>query len=90
LKELGKLHQQMPLDKLDSWKSYSLNKAAGRVENLDFEVTLETKTLKMVSRIQGVGESMLGKIKEVLTCGTIERIEVWKHDPERQVGMGKA
>jgi DNA polymerase/3'-5' exonuclease PolX len=86
LKELGKLHHQMPLDKLDPWRCYSLNKAAGRIQNLDFEVTLEAKTLKMVSRIQGVGESMLGKIKEVLTYGTIERMEAWKHDPERQVG----
>jgi Helix-hairpin-helix domain len=87
LKELGKLHQKMPLDKLDLWKAYSLNKAATRIENLDFQVTLEANTLKMVSRIQGIGESILGKIQEILTTGTIARIHVWNHDPERQVGI---
>ncbi|CAB9516324.1 DNA polymerase lambda [Seminavis robusta] len=86
LRIMAKLHQKAPIDRLrDPWKSYSLDKTAGRIQNLDFEVN--TDTLKLVEKINGIGKSTLGKIEEILSTGTLERITVFQTLDKDRVAM---
>lgn len=83
LQILGKLHQKCPLSQDDMWKSYSLDKVAGRIKNLGFEVTLGPKSQAKLAQVWGVGQSTRGKINEILKTGTCARIQEFQTDEQR-------
>ena len=83
MKELGKLHQKCPLNDDDTWKAYALNKIAGRIRRLPFQVTLERESQLRLKSIYGLGASTLEKINQYLQYGYIERTREFQRDPER-------
>lgn len=84
MKELGKLHQKCPLNDDDTWKAYALNKIAGRIRRLPFQVTLERESQLRLKSIYGLGTSTLEKINQFLQTGYIERTKEFQRDPERK------
>jgi DNA polymerase lambda len=60
--QLSKAYQKAPLDPIDSWRSYTFNIAAGRLQALPFDVT--SSTLSQLSSIKGFGSSVLAILEE--------------------------
>ncbi|CAB9505908.1 directed DNA/RNA polymerase mu [Seminavis robusta] len=83
LRELSRLHQKCPLLKEDVWRGYTYDRAAGRIQNLDFEVTLDPTVQSMIARIHGIGPATQDKICQILQTGTIDRIQEFQKSPER-------
>ena len=83
MKELGKLHQKCPLNDDDTWKAYAMDKIAGKIRRLPFQVTLERESQLRLKSIHGLGASTLEKINQFLQTGYIERTKEFKRDPER-------
>ena len=83
LKELGKLHQKCPINDDDTWKAYALDKIAGRIRHLDFQVTLERESQLRLKGIHGIGASTLEKVNQFLQTGQITRTKEFRKDPER-------
>lgn len=83
MKELGKLHQKCPLNDDDTWKAYAMDKIAGKIRRLPFQVTLERESQLRLKSIHGLGTSTLEKINQYLQTGYIERTKEFKRDPER-------
>jgi DNA polymerase/3'-5' exonuclease PolX len=80
-KELGNLHQECPLLPVDTWKAYCFRVVAGRIQNLDFEISHDT--LDRLRRIKGIGASSADKAREYLETGNLSRIKEIKTDPRR-------
>jgi DNA polymerase lambda len=60
--QLSKAYQKAPLDPIDSWRSYTFNIAAGRLQALPFDVT--SSSLTRLSSIKGFGSSVLAIVEE--------------------------
>lgn len=82
-KILSSLHQSMPLNDQDRWKSYSLRIASGRLMNLDFEVSTDPETISRLKQIKGFGDGTIDKILQFLNDGKLHRIEEFQKDPDR-------
>ena len=83
-KNLANLHQSMSLIPSDAWKSYSFRIVAGRLLELDFEISNDEETQQRLRSIKGFGKSVCEKIQEYIEHGTISRIEEFQSDPQRQ------
>jgi hypothetical protein len=80
---LANLHQSCPLLDSDPWKAYMFRIMAGRLTNLDFEITNSPQILDRLRQVSGFGSNSVDKIKEYLETGTMSRIEEFKSDPQR-------
>jgi len=83
LKELSKLHQKMPLNDDDTWKAYALDKIAGRIRLLNFQVTLERESQELLKHLPGIGLGTIEKINEFLRTGQLSRTREFQNDPDR-------
>ncbi len=83
-KTLSNLHQSMSLLPTDSWKSYCFRIVAGRLLELDFEISNDEETQRKLKSIKGFGKSVCEKIQECIDYGTISRIQEFQSDPQRQ------
>ena len=83
-KTLSNLHQEMSLLPTDTWKSYTFRIVAGRLLELEFEVSNDEATQQKLRSIKGFGKSVCEKIQECIECGTISRIQEFQSDPQRQ------
>jgi hypothetical protein len=82
-RKLSNLHQSCPLLPVDNWKAYSFRVVAGRVLNLNFEVSDDPETLERLRNVTGIGSSSFVKIKEYLRTGSLSRIVEFQTDPRR-------
>ena len=82
-KTLADLHQSMHLMPTDQWKSYCFRIVAGRLLELDFEVSDSLETQRKLQSIKGFGKSVCQKIQECIETGTISRIQEFRTDPQR-------
>eukprot|EP00934_Nitzschia_sp_Nitz4_P000280 Nitzschia sp. Nitz4//NODE_159_length_47236_cov_74.723851//38884//41271//NITZ4_additional_000015-RA//1//CDS//3329531764//280//frame0 len=80
---LSDLHQSSPLLDHDEWKAYRFRVVAGRILNLDFELSNHPAVLKRAGEVKGIGANSVAKIKEFLETNTVERIHAFKTDPDR-------
>jgi DNA polymerase/3'-5' exonuclease PolX len=80
-KELGNLHQECPLLPVDMWKAYCFRVVAGRIQNMNFKITLDT--LDRLGKIKGIGASSLDKVREYLETGKLSRIKEFRTDSRR-------
>ncbi len=82
-KTLADLHQSMYLISTDTWKSYCFRIVAGRLLELDFEVSDDLETQRKLMSIKGFGKGVCAKIQECIETGTISRIQEFYSDPQR-------
>lgn len=59
LEIISKLYKECPLDRLDSWRSYTYNIASTRLKYLDFDVIDDPSSLQKLSKIKGFGKKSM-------------------------------
>jgi len=68
----------------DKWRAYSYRKAMGIVKQ--FPRALRTESdLAEIGRVKGMGGKMVGKIREIITTGTLSKVSHMEADDRIQV-----
>ena len=68
----------------DKWRAYSYRKAVGIVKQ--FPRALKTEgDLTEIGRVKGMGGKMIGKIREIITTGTLTKVGHMEKDERMQV-----
>ena len=68
----------------DKWRSYSYRKAVGIVKQ--FPRALRTEAdLAEIGRVRGMGGKMIGKVREIITTGTLTKVGHMEADERMQV-----
>eukprot|EP00980_Cylindrotheca_fusiformis_P007936 scaffold1697_cov120-Cylindrotheca_fusiformis.AAC.18 len=86
-KRLAEIYQSSPIEKEDVWRSYQFRINAGRVMQLDFEIS-ESTLEKLKKDVVGFGDGCLEIISQYLESGEVERLKDLETDKPR-VAMGK-
>ena len=69
-RRISKLYQECSIDTKETWKSYSYQKAAGRICYLDFDVTDDPEVMHRFKNVKGFGSSMVEDVKDYFERGT--------------------
>ncbi|KAJ7556882.1 hypothetical protein O6H91_05G103000 [Diphasiastrum complanatum] len=64
----------------DEWRAFTYKKAVNKIEKLPFKLN-NAEELKV---IEGIGGSIIDKIKEILSTGTLKKLRHVKADPKVQ------
>lgn len=62
LKDISTIYKESPLQKFDDWRSYSYSRCAGRIQYLEFEVTLDDQSLDRLSKVHGFGAKVVKQV----------------------------
>ena len=68
----------------DKWRAYSYRKAVGIVKQFPRPIKTESD-LAEVGRVKGMGGKMMGKLREILTTGTLTKVGHMEKDERMQV-----
>ena len=68
----------------DKWRSYSYRKAVGIVKQFPRPLRTESD-LAEIGRVKGMGGKMIGKIREIITTGTLTKVGHMERDDRIQV-----
>eukprot|EP00850_Spirogloea_muscicola_P023111 SM000329S12574 [mRNA] locus=s329:19218:22724:- [translate_table: standard] len=75
---LAELQQIYEFTLGDSWRALTYKKAVSTLEKLPWRIS----NAEQLASVQGIGKSMLNKVKELLASGTIGKLEALKSSPQ--------
>ena len=82
-RKLAKIYQKAIIEAHDEFRAYTFNLVAGRLNELDFEISSDPAAISKLGGIPGFGGSSLGMIKEWIKTRTIERIHFLETEERR-------
>ena len=82
-RKLAKIYQKAIIETHDEFRAYTFNLVAGRLNELDFEISSDPAAMSKLGAIPGFGGSSLGMIKEWIKTRTIERIHFLETEERR-------
>ena len=81
--KIARLYKEMPLDKLDEWRSFSYNAASAKLKYLDFPILNDEMSLRKLSSVKGFGNKFMRQIREYLNTGHCQLVSEFEHDEMR-------
>ena len=82
-RKLAKIYQKAIIETQDEFRAYTFNLVAGRLNQLDFEISSDPAAMSKLGGIPGFGGSSLGMIKEWIKTRGIERIHFLETEERR-------
>ncbi|KAL3689136.1 hypothetical protein R1sor_015445 [Riccia sorocarpa] len=65
----------------DEWRSFTYRKVANKLDKLPYKVS----NAEELKNIQGIGKSMIAKVKEILSTGQLQKLENLKANSQVQI-----